>query len=461
MFHTDFNQFLLFDLSSVQISSLRQRFNLGMGAMLLPLLMLSGSLFVIFDQAIGKFEQTESERLEKIFPLAELERSFEQAEPTLTALSRSPEDLAQRSRLDTLNYQIQQILTQIHDVESTSPEERQLILSVGQAWTQTYTTIAQQQAPPPHGATKSGEGQQTGSVPAAKNWQPHLDEAVAGVRHIQDLLANLQSTDNVKQAQQLKQAMRWIIAVIFVIATSLAVHSGFRLSRSILTPMQSLLQGLNSLGEGDLSVQIELNSRDEFAQLAAAINGMATKLAQSQAALVAMATQDELTGVFNRREFNRLLSIELERSRRDRRPVSMVMVDLDHFKSINDTYGHQSGDDALQWVSALLKRELRPGDIVARYGGEEFAMILPNTSLLDAFAVADRIRQKIAAELVPIQNQQTIAVTASLGCATFPQMAHCEDQLMSAADKALYVAKESGRNRVCLAEVAPEYSSAI
>jgi two-component system, cell cycle response regulator len=426
-----------------------------MGAMLLPLLVLAGSLFVIFDQAIGSFEQTESERLEKIFPLAELKHALEQAEPTLTVLSQSPQDLEQRSRLDTLNSQIQQILTQIRDAPSTSPEERQLILSVGQAWTQTYTEVTQRQTPHSHTLTKSVDGQQTSPQSAAKAWQPHLDEAVDGVQNIQDLLANLQATDNVKQAQQFKQAMRWIIAIIFVIATSLALLSGVRLSRSILRPMQMLLKGLNSLGEGDLTVQIELDSQDEFAQLATAINGMAAKLAQSQVALIAMATQDELTGVFNRREFNRLLNIELERSRRDGRPVSMVMVDIDHFKSINDTYGHQSGDDALRWISALLKREVRPGDIVARYGGEEFAMILPNTSLMDAFAVAERIRQQINAELVPIQNQQVIAVTASLGCATFPQMADSEDQLMSAADKALYVAKESGRNRVCLAEVDP------
>jgi two-component system, cell cycle response regulator len=427
-----------------------------MGAMLLPLLVLAGSLFVIFDQAIGSFEQTESERLEKFFPLIELERIFEQSEPTLTSLSNDPGNLEQRSRLEAINTQIQQILAQIHNAKATSPEERQMILAVGQAWSQTYTELLTQ-SPPHANGTIATNGPSVSALSTEQAWQHHLDEATDGVQRLQRLLANFQATDNIKQAQQVKQAMRWIIAVIFVVATSLALLSGVRLSRSILRPMQVLLKGLNSLGEGDLSVQIQLDSHDEFAQLAMAINGMAAKLAQSQAALVAMATLDELTSVYNRREFNRLLKIELERSRRDQRPVSMVMVDIDHFKSINDTYGHQSGDDALRWISALLKREVRPGDIVARYGGEEFAMILPNTSLMDAFAVAERIRQQITAELVPIQNQQAIAVTASLGCATFPQMADSEDQLMSAADKALYVAKESGRNRVCLAEVESGY----
>jgi diguanylate cyclase (GGDEF)-like protein len=178
---------------------------------------------------------------------------------------------------------------------------------------------------------------------------------------------------------------------------------------------------------------------------------MAEQLEQSQQALTELATVDGLTGVFNRREFNRRLSIELERSRREGHSVSLVMVDIDHFKKLNDTYGHQSGDDALRQVSAILKHEVRPGDQPARYGGEEFAVILPYADQTDAYTMAERLRTIIAARDIVIHEGQTIKVTASLGCATFPVDATTEQMLMAEADSALYQAKKGGRNQVCQA----------
>jgi two-component system, cell cycle response regulator len=228
--------------------------------------------------------------------------------------------------------------------------------------------------------------------------------------------------------------------------------SAYFLARSILKPLKRLNVGVARFGEGDLSHRIHLETGDELDQLAATINWMATNLEQSQQSLTELATMDVLTGVFNRREFNRRLTIEIERSRREGHPVSLLMVDIDFFKKINDTYGHQSGDDALRHVSALLKAEVRPGDLPARYGGEEFAVILPYADSHDAFMVAERLRNLIAEQDIPIQDGQTIKATASLGCSTFPMDAETEKALMAEADAALYRAKRGGRNRVCIAQ---------
>jgi diguanylate cyclase (GGDEF)-like protein len=176
---------------------------------------------------------------------------------------------------------------------------------------------------------------------------------------------------------------------------------------------------------------------------------MAEKLEESQTALRMLATMDGLTGVYNRREFNRWISCEIERSRREGDPVSLIMVDIDYFKKINDTYGHHIGDEALRCVSGLLKQEVRPGDHVARYGGEEFAIILPKTSGTEAMSVAERLRATIEAQPVLLDTGGILNLTASIGFATFPMHANSENMLMTEADKALYRAKQSGRNRVC------------
>ncbi len=128
---------------------------------------------------------------------------------------------------------------------------------------------------------------------------------------------------------------------------------------------------------------------------------MTEKLEQSQKELKNLAIIDELTGIYNRREFNLQLKNELERSGRYSHCFTLLLLDIDHFKKLNDTYGHQAGDEALQTIAALLKQEFRDLDRVARYGGEEFIVILPETSSSIAYAVAERIRQLISAYTLP------------------------------------------------------------
>jgi len=160
-------------------------------------------------------------------------------------------------------------------------------------------------------------------------------------------------------------------------------------------------------------------------------------LQQEQGALV-----DELTGLYNRRYFNDAISREVERFKRFGQRFSLVMLDVDHFKRFNDTYGHLAGDDALKSVSTVLRETARTFDHVVRYGGEEFALILPHTDADQAIAAAERMRQAVASHPVQVEGlSMPVPVTISLGAATFPEDALNARDLVNRADEALYEAK--------------------
>lgn len=169
--------------------------------------------------------------------------------------------------------------------------------------------------------------------------------------------------------------------------------------------------------------------------------------------VLAMAATDGLTGVANRRTFEDLLARSYTRAARSGVPLSLVMIDLDHFKALNDQYGHQVGDATLKRVAPALVAACRPGDVVARYGGEEFAVLLPDTDQRDVAVVAERLRAAVAA------LAQDPAITASIGAASFPVHAADATELVKAADDALYDSKRTGRNRVTVA--APPYDAGL
>jgi diguanylate cyclase (GGDEF)-like protein len=172
-----------------------------------------------------------------------------------------------------------------------------------------------------------------------------------------------------------------------------------------------------------------------------------TDLIRNAEMLEKLATTDSMTGLFNRRHFLSMAEGEWSRFHRYQRPLSLLAIDIDHFKSVNDRYGHAVGDEAIVSVANACQQGRRASDVVGRFGGEEFVMLLPETDLAQAMIVAERLRERMAAHILHVHKVQ-FKLTISVGVAQATVSMSGIDVLLRAADQALYQAKNSGRNRV-------------
>ena len=211
--------------------------------------------------------------------------------------------------------------------------------------------------------------------------------------------------------------------------------------------------GCLSLGSRDRQ-RYGPHNRADFLERLAALLAVCLDSAVSNEKLKRAGLTDALTGVHNRRYFESRCVEEVQAARRSRLPLTCVMLDVDHFKRVNDGYGHPAGDAVLRYVARIIRAQLRGHDVVARYGGEEFVILLPATPLDAAVDTADRIRRVIAAQTMPVPDAPTLRVTVSMGLARLQAdevpVASVEQQvatLVARADQALYAAKQGGRNR--------------
>ena len=175
--------------------------------------------------------------------------------------------------------------------------------------------------------------------------------------------------------------------------------------------------------------------------------GAAINNSKAYSSVLRDSIQDDLTGLHNRRYFNERLIDEVDRAKRYGGTISLLMGDIDHFKKVNDTYGHTVGDEVLAWIGGIFLSKLRKTDLVTRYGGEEFAIILLNTDNAKAVEIAENLRRTVEGSFLP--GKETVKVTISIGVSTLGQNASSFNSLINQADKALYRAKSLGRNKVC------------
>ncbi len=239
------------------------------------------------------------------------------------------------------------------------------------------------------------------------------------------------------------------IIIIWILTPTISIIAALWLVKIVLNPIASLQNGARFIADGDLEHDFAFQASDEYEVLAEEFNIMARRLKQNRDSLHELATQDGLTELFNHREFHRLLRQEIERSKRSKKPVSLLFLDIDNFKNYNDTFGHMQGDNALRIVANILMEQVRQIDVAARYGGEEFAIVLPDTAAKKASVIAERIREAISIQPF-IVKEEVNQLSVSIGIAEFPENAEKAADLIEAADLALYTAKRNGRDRVCI-----------
>ena len=238
-------------------------------------------------------------------------------------------------------------------------------------------------------------------------------------------------------------ALKNRLIVVFICIGSIAFGVVLVLSRTITNPLARLSRSITEVGKGNLDAVVEVSSSDEIGRLSAVFNKMVRELKQFHDQLRDAATLDGLTGAFNRNKIDELLQQEVARAGRYETPLSLILFDLDHFKSINDTYGHLSGDSILKTVVDIVKDNIRRTDFIGRWGGEEFMVLAPGIELEQAAELADKIRSRVE----NFSFAAAGAVTISCGVATFKAEDTAID-LIKRADDALYLAKDKGRNAV-------------
>jgi diguanylate cyclase (GGDEF)-like protein len=249
-------------------------------------------------------------------------------------------------------------------------------------------------------------------------------------------------------------------ALIMVVAAV-----AFQMGRSIVRPLQRLIDAADRIAGGNLEVRLTAARNDELGHLTLVFNQMADRLRHSHAEIMAanqamqqqnqvlemLSITDSLTGLYNRSKLDAILSDQLARFKRTQREFTLLMMDIDHFKTLNDTYGHITGDEILAAVARILVQSIRSIDYAARYGGDEFIIILVETTADQALKTAERIRSQVENMRYSFRDS-TIAVTASIG------IVQCQSDDMTAtavfarADSALYEAKRAGRNRAHCAQ---------
>jgi diguanylate cyclase len=219
----------------------------------------------------------------------------------------------------------------------------------------------------------------------------------------------------------------------------------------VKTVVESLMKSTREMRETNKALEERLTlSKNEI-----------SNLQQSLEAIRAESLTDPLTGLGNRKYFDRMIEMAVQNALASNEPLSLLMFDIDHFKSFNDSYGHLTGDQVLRLVGQSLKQTIKGQDITARYGGEEFAVVLPNTAIRQALTVADHIRRAVMAKELKKKSTGEILgrVTISVGASMLKQ-GDDTDALIERADACLYAAKRNGRNRV-ICEFDPEYTAEV
>lgn len=264
--------------------------------------------------------------------------------------------------------------------------------------------------------------------------------------------------DKVKAFAQIAKLQRMTLLLVGGLLVGIGLCA-YLLGLTIVRPLRRLTRGADQVAAGNLDVDLPVSTQSEVGYLTRVFNHMVGRLRRSRDELDSVNAElqeknrelhqlsitDELTGLYNRKHLMETLTAEVTRSKRNDHTFALLVVDIDHFKLVNDTYGHQKGDEVLFRLGEIFRETVRSCDYVARYGGEEFIIMLPEVGTAGGREVAERIRQRVARERI---NPKGDRITVSIGMAMFAEHGESPEALFQQADQALYAAKTAGRNRV-------------
>ena len=351
---------------------------------------------------------------------------------------------------------IERLVASVHDFEQTAPYTA-------------FSAQAQQQSLERVAAYRQdflAASEAVMASVAAVNAMSDTYTSIAPILRDLVLSARLRMSAAGSAADRVHALTGWVMAATLLFGLFVVAALGSLVARSIYRPLAAMSETMESLARGRLNVTIPgIERHDEVSRMGQALVVFRTAMEDAERARAAMeedrrrsehekvasletaAYVDSLTGLSNRRHFDQTMEAEIERAVGQGHPLSLLMVDLDYFKRVNDTFGHGGGDAVLRHVAKLLREEARRRDVAARYGGEEFAIILPATGRSLTRLVAERLRATVEEARIELGDGRVANMTISIGLATLQE--HDEAMtLAERADAALYRAKQNGRNRV-------------
>jgi len=420
-------------------ASLRNRFIIYMGSLFLLLSIIAGFVYYSLQQTNKDFNIVTDEKLLQLRKLVYLQDLISRSSTPVYHYLASPDPTIRAEFWELVAETEQTFFETLGSMKLTS-NQYGLLKKTYHEWQQGITI-----------------GKRLLSNPVDQNRSPNPEINIAFYNHIDDAVGIMYQVHNINlkqiedyrsEADQNFKLTRKVTLVGFFTVVLTFIAGIFAISRLVLKPAQTLLKGIHCFGRGELEHRVSIKTNDEFGALGEGFNRMAENLERNQEILAELAVRDSLTGLYNRRKFESMLSDEINRFRRNGSPISLLVIDLDHFKQVNDRHGHQAGDEALKTAADIITNHCRTGDIIGRYGGEELVALLPETNIENSIILAERVCYALAEFPITISSTQAIPVTASIGVATVPNHAMTARDLITAADLAMYEAKNAGRNQV-------------
>lgn len=413
--------------------SLRTRLALGIGVIALPLVVVAVSGYLYFLTNLEGTRLIVEQVYDRVMPVNEAQRLLQRAEIAVNNQIIHRNGSVQP--FEQAGAEIDRLLDELLDTIANEDSDR--VAAAKAHWEQARRLST----PLLHERLTTAELQH-----AHAQFAYRMESVHSELRAVHDDVYS-EIFEQVIAAVDNRERFTVLMRTGLIAALVIALVTGLLMMRAMFQPLRALKTGALRLGSGEMDYRIPVKRRDEIGDVAEAFNSMAAMLEGSQAELRNRAIRDGLTGLFNQRELTRRLNREFRRAERYRRDFAFIIIDLDHFKVVNDTYGHLVGDHALRRVAEILQGELRSVDTLGRHGGEEFAAILPETAEAAALATAERLRVSIERAAVNLKSGDSLRLTASVGVAVYPGDANSAKELFEEADDSLYAAKHAGRNR--------------